>query len=295
MPRVTRVADRQPAEHVAQRGDEPVGDVVVSDHPAQGRAALAGGSRCGEDDSPLGELEIGRWCHDRRVVPAELEQRSPHAGRHAWRDLRPHALRTGGADKRDIGAVNQRLALASVSDHEPLHICRRAALRSGAIHQGRARHRGQRGHRRGLPHDGVSADKGDRGVPRPHRRREVERGDDADHAQRVPRLHQPVAWPLGRHRAPIELARQPDREVADIDGLLHLAEGLRRDLPGLDRDQVGDVRLVFAQQLAQTLDERAPDRRRYATPLTKSTSRSRRLPPPPRPGLRRVHRTTPRP
>ena len=102
--------------------------------------------------------------------------------------------------------------------------------------------------------------------------REVERGDDADDAQRVPRLHQAVARALGRHRAPIELARQPDREVADVDGLLHLAEGLRADLPGLDRDQLGDVRLVFTQQLAQTLDERAPDRRGYDTPLTKSTA-----------------------
>ena len=66
-----------------QPGDELVGDVLVGDHAAQGRAALAGGSRGGEDDSAPGELEVGRGGHDRGVVAAELEQEAPHAGRHA--------------------------------------------------------------------------------------------------------------------------------------------------------------------------------------------------------------------
>ncbi len=42
---------------------------------------------------------------------------------------------------------------------------------------------------RRLPHDGVAADQRDRGVPRPDGDGEVERADDADHAERVPGLH----------------------------------------------------------------------------------------------------------
>jgi electron transfer flavoprotein alpha subunit len=54
----------------------------------------------------------------------------------------------------------------------------------------------------------------------------------------------------------VQLARQPDRQVADVDHLLHLAEGLRADLARLDRDQVGERLLMFAQQLAQLADNK---------------------------------------
>jgi hypothetical protein len=48
-----------------------------------------------------------------------------------------------------------------------------------------------------------------------------------------------VPGALGRHRAPIELAREADGEVADVDHLLHLTERLGRDLPkGLSSDDV---------------------------------------------------------
>ena len=95
--------------------------------------------------------------------------------------------------------------------------------------------RGQRGLLRRLPDHGVAADQGERGVPGPDRDREVERGDDADDAERVPGLHQPVARALRGDGQAVELAGQPDREVADVDHLLHLAERLGADLAGLER------------------------------------------------------------
>jgi len=58
------------------------------------------------------------------------------------------------------------------------------------------------------------------------------------------------------HGAPVELAGQAERELADIDHLLDLAEGLRADLADLDHDQVGDVSLVLLQELAQSSHER---------------------------------------
>jgi hypothetical protein len=41
----------------------------------------------------------------------------------------------------------------------------------------------------GLPNDGVAAYEGEGGVPTPDGDRKVERGDDADDAERVPGLH----------------------------------------------------------------------------------------------------------
>ena len=65
--------------------------------------------------------------------------------------------------------------------------------------------------------------------------------DDAHDTERVPGLHQPVTRPLRGHRPPVELTRQADREVADVDHLLHLAARLGADLADLERHQVGEV------------------------------------------------------
>jgi hypothetical protein len=68
------------------------------------------------------------------------------------------------------------------------------------------------------------------------------------------------------HGAPVELAGQAERELADIDHLLDLAEGLRADLADLDHDQVGDVALVLLQDLAQAPDQRPANGGRNRAP-----------------------------
>ena len=133
-------------------------------------------------------------------------------------------------------------------------------LGGGPVQQRGAGQRRQRGELGRLPHHGVAADERDRGVPRPHGDGEVERGDDPDDAERVPGLHQPVPGPLGGHRAAVELAREPDREVADVDHLLDLAAGLGADLADLEAHQVGERLLVLAEQLTEPLDQRAAGR-----------------------------------
>ena len=149
--------------------------------------------------------------------------------------------------------------------------------RAASAHQRLAGERGQQRLLRRLPDDRVTADEGQRRVPRPHRDREVEGADDADDAERVPLLHHPVARTLGGDREAEQLARQPDGEVADVDHLLHLAEALGADLAGLDRDQRAEIVLVLAQQLAQLAHEtrRAPGPARCATARTPSGARRR--------------------
>ena len=68
-------------------------------------------------------------------------------------------------------------------------------------------------------------------------------------------------WP-GRSEAmvrAVELAGQADREVADVDHLLDLAERLGVDLAGLDGDEVGQVVLVLASAARPALDQLAAD------------------------------------
>ena len=103
-----------------------------------------------------------------------------------------------------------------------------------------------------FPDHGIAADDRERGVPAPRRHRKVERGDDAAHAGRVPRLAHRVAGTFRRHRQPVELPRQTDREVADVDHLLHLAETLLQDLAGLDRHQFAEVALRLRAALRRT-------------------------------------------
>src|SRR4051794_12949428 len=76
----------------------------------------------------------------------------------------------------------------------------------------------------------------------------------------MPGLHEPVAGTFGGDREPVQLARETDREVADVDHLLDLAETLRADLAGLDRDQLAELCLVLTKQLAEAADHVAARR-----------------------------------
>ena len=238
----------------------------VHDQPAQRRAALARGARRGEHDAAHREVEIGRRGDDRGVVAAELQQHPAEPLRDPRTDLLSHPHRTGRAQQRHPRIVDQALADLAPAHDQPAHLARRADIVGGALDQRLAGQRGQRRQLRRLPHHGVAAHQRDRGVPRPHRDREVERGDDADDAERMPGLHQPVPGPLGGDGLAVQLPRQADGELADVDHLLHLAEGLGGDLARLDGDQRGEIGLVLDEQLAEPRHQRAAHRCRGRAP-----------------------------
>jgi hypothetical protein len=113
----------------------------------------------------------------------------------------------------------------------------------GALRDGMHRQRGQRRFFRRLPHHRVAAHQRERRVPRPHGHGKVEGRDHAAHAQRMPGFHHAVLGALGGQREAVELARQADREVADVDHFLHFARAFGRDLAGLQRDEAAQVAL----------------------------------------------------
>ena len=85
----------------------------------------------------------------------------------------------------------------------------------------------------------------------------------------MPYLHHAVLAALGGDGQAIELARQADGEVADVDHLLDLAQALRGDLADLDRDQPAERLLVGAQLLAEQPHELTALRRRDLPPFQK--------------------------
>ena len=82
----------------------------------------------------------------------------------------------------------------------------------------------------------------------------------------MPALDHAVVGALGGDRQAVELARQADRELADVDHLLYLAFALGQDLAGLDRDEAAEIGLGRAQLLAEQADELAASGGRHLAP-----------------------------
>ncbi|MNZ71074.1 hypothetical protein D3C78_894290 [compost metagenome] len=75
-----------------------------------------------------------------------------------------------------------------------------------------------------------------------------------------------VAGTLGGDGQAVELARQADGEVADVDHFLHFAQAFLGDLAGLPGHQLAQLRLARAQLLAEQAHQFAPPGRRHLAP-----------------------------
>src|SRR5262245_62206705 len=72
----------------------------------------------------------------------------------------------------------------------------------------------------------------------------------------------------------MQLARQADREVTDVDHLLNFAETFGEDFADLDRDEAAERLLVGAQLLAKEPNKLPTMRRGHIAPDQKSGVRS---------------------
>ncbi len=185
---------------------------------------------------------------------------------------RPMAVEPVAETKRHVRARNQGFADLAASDDDGRQVIgRAAALRpealNGPLEQRLRGERGQRRLLRGLPHARIAAHKRQRRVPCPDRDREIERGDDAGDAQRMPGLHHAMVRPLGGDGQPVELPGEADGEIADVDHLLDLAQALGQDLAGLQRDQLAERRLVRAQLQAEQAHQFAARRGGHLAPF----------------------------
>ena len=137
---------------------------------------------------------------------------------------------------------------------------------AGAFEEGLCGEGGERGFLGGLPDDGVAADERERSVPAPDGDGEVEGGDDAGDAERVPGLHHAMIGAFGRDGETSELAREAGGEGADVDHLLHFAEAFGEDLAGFEGDEAAEGVDVGAELFAEETDELAAFRRGDVAP-----------------------------
>ena len=77
-----------------------------------------------------------------------------------------------------------------------------------------------------------------------------------------------MGGPLGVHLAAVQLARQADREVADVDDFLDLAAGLAQDLAVFEADEPRQVFFARPERLTEPADDLAATRRGYLAPRT---------------------------
>mmetsp|Transcript_23198 Transcript_23198/g.54798 ORF Transcript_23198/g.54798 Transcript_23198/m.54798 type:complete len:339 (+) Transcript_23198:3232-4248(+) len=246
-------------------------DALVRDDAARRRAALAGRAVGAEQDAAHGQLQVGAGRHDDGVVATQLQQAAAEARGHARAHGAAHAGRAGGTDQRHAGVVHQGLAHVGAADDQLGQAVRcgmagGAVGLHGALEQGLRGQRGQRCLLGWLPHAAVTSHQSQGRVPGPHGHREVEGRDDADDAQRQPLLHHAVAGALAGDRQAVQLARQADRELADVDHFLDFAQAFARDLAGLDGHQLRELGLVGAQLLAEQAHELAALRRGHDAP-----------------------------
>ena len=114
------------------------------------------------------------------LFPPSSSSSATEASGDARRDRPAHPGGAGRAQQGDAGIVDERPPRSPprlTTDDSA------AGAPDPARCLGRQRLAGERGEQRlvgRLPHDGIAADEGERGVPRPHRDREVERADDTD-------------------------------------------------------------------------------------------------------------------
>ncbi len=155
---------------------------LVDDETARGGAALATGAHGAEDGGGDGHVEVGTGGDDDGVVAAQLQQAFAHAGGHGLADGFAHAGAAGGADQGNAVVGGHGFTDLGVADDQAEDAFRDVV---GAQHGRNDALAGDGAEGRllaGLPHDGVTADGGQHGIPAPDGDGEVERADDADHA-----------------------------------------------------------------------------------------------------------------
>ncbi|MNQ59921.1 hypothetical protein D3C85_741840 [compost metagenome] len=235
-----------------EAGDNLFLDRLVGDQATQGGATLAGGADRTEQDGSHRHVQVSAWAEDHRVVAPQLQNAAGESRSNFRRHFTSHAGAAGGADQGHTRVVHQRFAGITATDN---HL---AQVRRGitevfhyALEQCLAGQRGERGLLRRLPDHRVAADQRQGGIPGPDRDREVEGTDHPHHPQWMPGLAHVVARTFGGDGQAVQLARQADGEVADVDHFLYFTQAFLSDLTGFPRHQFAQVGLVLTQYFAE--------------------------------------------
>ena len=200
------------------------------------------------------------------LAPPSAWTRLPLAVPRSWM-----YLAIGVEPTNDTAATSGESRIVSTATLSPWTTLKTPSGRPGLLPQLGEPHRRRGVALAGLEHEGVAA--GDRDREHPHRdhRREVERGDPRDHAER---LAERVGVHTGGHlvgEVALEQGRDPAGELDHLEAALHLAERVGQHLAVLVGDQLGDLLGVPVDQLAEGEQDLGP----LATATSATTPRRR--------------------
>ena len=99
--RLLRVPNRHLPVGVHEAPRDFLPKALMDNDAARGRATLAGGADCAEQDRAHREIEVGGWSDDDRVVSPQLEQGAAEAPAHDLAHVPAHAGGAGGGDQRE--------------------------------------------------------------------------------------------------------------------------------------------------------------------------------------------------
>ena len=247
----------------------------MQEQPAQTGATLTAGADERKSHTFQRQIQIRFLRHDDAVVAAQFQQAASQPRGHRLRHAAPHRHRAGGRHQCHLWMRCQYLAhVRAANDHTGqgfkwVH----AAGFHRFLQQLLAGQRTQRRFLRRLPHQRIAAHQRQRRVPRPHRHGKIEGGDDADHTQRMPLLHHAMLGPLAGNGQPRKLARQTHGKIADVDQLLHLAQGFLHRLARFQHDETGQISFAFARNLAHHPHQFATPGSRQLAPVQKTMMR----------------------
>ena len=232
-----------------------------------------------DDRGVGGQVEVGVGQHE-HVVLRPAERLHPLAVRGAGRVDVPGDR--GGADERHRPHVRVRRAAASTASLSPCTTPNTPSGSPASRHSSARQQRRRRVLLRRLEHERVAAGDRDREHPQRHHRREVERRDPGDHAER---LADRVGVDAGGDVlgvAALEQVRDAAGELDHLDAAGDLAERVGVDLAVLGGDQRGRARRG-AGRAARGTGTAPGYGGRARCPARRGTRRPRRRPPrPPR-------------
>ena len=205
-------------------------EIAMQRSPAEPKAAAA---RWSAAKSMSASGRMIAWF----LAPPRACTRLPFAVPRSWM-----YFAIGVEPTNETAATSGESRIVSTASLSPCTTLKTPSGRPGLLPHLRDQHRGGGVPLAGLEHEGVAAGDRHREHPHRHHRREVERRDAGDHAQR---LAEGVGVDVGRDLVGVvtlEQARDAAGELDDLEPALHLAQRVGEHLAVLVGDQLGDLR-----------------------------------------------------
>ncbi|KPW59959.1 Uncharacterized protein ALO80_05928 [Pseudomonas caricapapayae] len=269
------ITDAHPGVGCLDAGNHFILDRAMHNQTTQRGAALAGSAHGAEQNAPHSKIKIGAGGQNHCVVATQFENAAAETCSNTRTHFAAHAGAARGADQWHTRVIDQRFTGVTITNHQLGKRCGRIAKNLQCLVEQRLAGQGSQWSLfRGFPDHRVATDQRQRGVPGPDCNREVERADHPDHTQRMPGFTHVVAGTFRGNGQAVQLTRQTDREVADIDHFLNFAQALLSDLACFDRHQFAQISLVLAQHFTKDPYQLATPGGRHCAPLQKCAVRS---------------------